>query len=167
MECIEYYNILSEADYKQSASDHLTNTFKAITFTYVNVFKILSKASKKCVLQSLGPEAMLTENSSPFERLMGSLKGLSKDIEQSCKTFLMTFQSGLKEETENLPASLLGLIDDSINEYTDAMRTDFTGHKRSSNFIRQLNSIVDILIGLNDLEQNKSYMTRLNKEKEE
>lgn len=79
----------------------------------------------------------------------------------------MTFQSGLKEETENLPASLLGLIDDSINEYTDAMRTDFTGHKRSSNFIRQLNSIVDILIGLNDLEQNKSYMTRLNKEKEE
>lgn len=82
MDSLEYFNSISEQDYKRALSNSLEATFKSITFSYYNILKIFSKASKKCVLNILDATPNFDKSEIPvFESLMSLVTKYSKDVE--------------------------------------------------------------------------------------
>ena len=166
MDFSEYYNIISEQDYKKALSGCLIDSFKSLTFTYYSLIEIYSKASKKCKLSPIVDEDCHTPPKPLpiFHKLLNNLKIYTDDLEKNAKTLFEKLQLDLEEES-GLPASLTGLIDDSIVQRTEVMKNKTQLKGRSNNLIRQLNSIVNSIEGLDEFKQSQLNEKKISKEK--
>jgi hypothetical protein len=78
MDTLDYYNTISEPDYKSLLSDALLQSYKSITFTFNNAIRILSVSSKKQILGPLNPG---TQAAGPFASLLTNVQEFSRDVE--------------------------------------------------------------------------------------
>ena len=86
MDFLEHLNSIAETGYKSGITESLEETFRSITFTYYNLVRIISKASKKLILTKELDDQNITEDSHPLHKLIKNAKTLSKDVETYCKS---------------------------------------------------------------------------------
>lgn len=168
MDSLDFFNSIAEIDYKSELSQSLTDGFKSVTFTYFTLLKIFSNSSKKLCLSPFltNQEIARQDKQSIFQAYLGKVQEYSKDIETLSKALLENLALELDPPPRGIPVSLVGLIEEAIDERKSVMKGKFDIQGPSNNYIRQLNSIATIIEGLVDLDAQKKYKRKKKLEKE-
>lgn len=144
MDSAEHFNLISEHDYRNFLSKALEESFKSITFSFSTIFKIYAQASKKCVLFPIHSTQAKKTEASTFEKFALEIKSFSKEIEAFSKSIFNSLLFSM-EDDKIIPQSLKALIDDTIRDRELIMNNKVDNHKRHTDLIRQLNSLVSVV----------------------
>lgn len=157
MDALDYFNVLTEPDFKGKLSGELKACFRSMTFTWYTILKIYGHASKKCELMPFtrdGREKQMAR-SNAFWDLTNRIASFSKDLEITAKTFLDQLSVDVENEPNHFPG-LIGFIDEAVRERNSSVKTEIPVYKKSSNdFMKQYNSIGLILESLTDISAQK------------
>jgi antitoxin component YwqK of YwqJK toxin-antitoxin module len=168
MDSLDFFNSIAEIDYKTQLSQSLTEGFKSVTFTYFTLLKIFSNTSKKLCLSPFltNFEVARQEKPSLFQAYLGKVQEYSRDIETMGKALLENLALEIDPPPRGIPVSLVGLIEEAIEERKLVMKGKVEVQGPSNNYVRQLNSIATIIEGLVDLDAQKKYKKKKRLEKE-
>lgn len=157
MDALDYFNLLTEPDFKGKLSGELKASFRSMTFTWFTILKIYGHASKKCELMPMtrGSREKQASRSNAFWDLTDRVASFAKDLEITAKTFLDQISLDIENEPNHFPG-LIGFIDEAVRERNSSVKTEIPVYKKSSNdFLKQYNSIGIILESLTDISAQK------------
>lgn len=167
MDTLDYYNQISEQSYKSLLSDSLLESYKSQTFTFNNIIRILSISSKKQVLGAVkGNPNTSSPNDSTFVKFIKNVNAFTRDIETFGKTLFNNLLLDLEDDMKT-PSTVKGTIEDFIRERNEIMQNKLPPHRRSTDLIRQQNSIVEVISGLSEIKDNEYQSNYHNQELKE
>jgi len=81
-----------------------------------------------------------------FSRFIYNVKNFTRDIETFGKNLFNNLLLDIEDDRAT-PSAVKGTIDDFIRERNDIMNNKLPPHRRSTDLVRQLNSIVTVIEG--------------------
>lgn len=171
MDCKHYFEDILNENYQTFMGKSLYTSVKSLTYSYLNIFKILAFASKENILESL-PETPddsdeVSAVKKPFVKLMSAVTNLNETAEHLYIQLFQRFAKRLEEKNDynseglystetssvktnpkltdhkHKSASYLGSVDDFLRDRTEIFY-DLEKFKHT-NFIREVYSLVSIL----------------------
>ena len=143
MDALDFFNIISEPDYRKTLSDSIYGSFRSLTFTHYALLKIFANASKKLCLGAFMEHEIPSAGETLFSNLLAKVAGYHKSIEQLSSSLFTDYLHEVSSSETNgsyLPESLLALIDDTILARTQTITHPPTLHTPATNYLRQLTS---------------------------
>lgn len=171
MDTLDHFNNIAEDDFKGVLSTSINNSFKSLTFTLSTVVKIFSFASKKCLVgPKLKEEERMTEDDPTLAKLAFNVRNYAKDLELYAKTMLDKLSQDV-EYDQKIPAFAKAKIEDYLRERNDIMGDKLPPHRRSTDLVRNLNSMALLIEGfveVKDIEEHfkSSQRERIENNKE-